>query len=218
LGQAALYALRLLRDPARTEYVFLAAYYTNVLWPGRLLEHFATPPATLPTDTDDPESLGGIYARYMKVLGGPGLPDMRTQVSGRDQGSFAASLRRKFFDRRKEYRAQALTAQHDLWHVLTGYSTDEVGEVCLQAFVYAQVGTPLSLLITGGGLLRACVRGEWSAFGRVRRAYARGLAAQPLLLANWQALWPLPPGEVRNQLHLKAESEGDRPVQAICKA
>ena len=42
---------------------------------------------------------------------------------------------------------------HDLWHVLTGYGTDELGEAALLAFSYAQVpGRANRLLVIGAGL------------------------------------------------------------------
>ena len=31
-----------------------------------------------------------------------------------------------------------LRDQHDLWHVVTGYGRDELGELCLLGFTYAQ--------------------------------------------------------------------------------
>jgi ubiquinone biosynthesis protein COQ4 len=42
---------------------------------------------------------------------------------------------------------------HDIWHVLTGYDRDALGEMCLAAFSYREVrGAGWALIVTGGFL------------------------------------------------------------------
>ena len=60
---------------------------------------------------------------------------------------------------------------HDLWHVLTGYGRDGMGEACLVAFSYAQTRSP------GFGLM-----GLAAAF-----KLKREVPNQPMLKAVWQA-------------------------------
>jgi len=43
---------------------------------------------------------------------------------------------------------------HDIWHVLTGYDRDALGEMCLAAFSYREVRGPGWALIVAGGFLR----------------------------------------------------------------
>ncbi len=43
---------------------------------------------------------------------------------------------------------------HDVWHVLTGYGCDALGEMCLAAFSYQEVRGPGWALIVTGGFLR----------------------------------------------------------------
>jgi ubiquinone biosynthesis protein COQ4 len=67
--------------------------------------------------------------------------------------------------------ARRLRDIHDLWHVLTGYSTDALGEVCVVAFSYAQTrSSGFALIALAGG-----------------RELARGLPGYPVRKAVWQA-------------------------------
>ncbi|MBC8121836.1 MAG: hypothetical protein H7Y22_08380 [Gemmatimonadaceae bacterium] len=191
------HALCLLREPERTDCVFLIALYSDVLLPGRHLEAFVQPGYVLPPlsflRSLSEGSLGYTYALYAQALQAEGgnLDTVLNSALQADRGTASEALRLRFYDIRRVQRGRALTDQHDLWHVLTGYDTSEVGEVCLQAFSHAQVGNGLSLLITCGGLLRALSRGEWSLFGRVLAAYRRGKQCKPLVTINWDSFWEL---------------------------
>lgn len=61
---------------------------------------------------------------------------------------------------------------HDVWHVLTGYGRDPLGEACLVAFSYAQTRGPGWALIALGAALRArsrpVARAIWQGFRRGR--------------------------------------------------
>lgn len=211
-GQLAMLALtnglKLLARPERTEYVFSTALYINILIPGRHLEAFCAPTAALPSPDElwalPRGSLGQTYAEYMGPLleANASLHQVADDVRDRERNTAKEALRLRFHDIRQEHRRRAITDQHDLWHVVTGYSTSEVDEVCLQAFNHAQVGNGLSLAITFGGLLRALLRAEWSAPARIWNAYQRGRQSQVLLFVDWQLLWSLPLSEVRLQLEL----------------
>ena len=86
---------------------------------------------------------------------------------------------------------------HDIWHVLTGYGCDALGEACLAAFSYAQTGGLGWALISGGGALsirhsegHPLRRAIWEGYRRGRRAawlpgedYLR-LLAEPLETAR----------------------------------
>lgn len=191
------HSLCLIREPERTDCVFLTALYSDVLIPGRHLEDFAQPGYVLPPLSVlhllSESSLGHVYALYAQPLqaGGGNLDTVLNSALQADSSTANEALRLRFYDIRRVQRGRVLTDQHDLWHVLTGYATSEVGEVCLQAFSYAQVGNGLSLLITCGGLLRALSRGEWSVFGRVLDAYRRGKRCKPLVTMDWASLWEL---------------------------
>jgi ubiquinone biosynthesis protein COQ4 len=66
---------------------------------------------------------------------------------------------------------------HDIWHVLTGYGTDILGEACLAAFSYAQTEGLGWVLLAGGGAFylhpvegHSLRRAVWEGYLRGRRA------------------------------------------------
>jgi ubiquinone biosynthesis protein COQ4 len=132
---------------------------------------------TLPEDT-----LGGAYVRSLDRQGldpdifqpPPGLPEDLTYV------------------------AQRVRQTHDLWHVLTGLSTDIPGEVALQAFTDSQLGLKLSLAIVLFGQLFFGLRYPrmWRMVARARKA---GKAADFLLGVRWEEFWTRPLSQVREQ-------------------
>jgi ubiquinone biosynthesis protein Coq4 len=206
-GLALKHGIFVLLDPTRIDEIFLTALYTDILKPGEHLEFFEEPVNSLPAISDllsfPEESLGFTYARRAEPLQAKSdLTDVLVAAVEQDRETLGASIRRRFIDQRRIHRGRSLTEQHDLWHIITGYGTDEVDEVCLQAFSHAQVGNGFSLLITLGGLMRALVRGEWSVFSKVLRAYRRGKNAETLLLVDWDSLWELPLNQARENLKL----------------
>ncbi|MFO0658397.1 MAG: Coq4 family protein [Polyangiaceae bacterium] len=97
------------------------------------------------------------------------------------------------------YISQRLRQVHDLWHVLTGYSTDVAGEVELQAFTYAQIQAPSSLLIATLGSLRYRKSGG-RLFSRAWAAYRRGQRAHGLATFNYEDHWATPVSELKQIL------------------
>jgi ubiquinone biosynthesis protein COQ4 len=102
-----------------------------------------------------------------------------------------------------ERYGKRLRDQHDLWHTLTGYGRDELGELCLLAFTYAQTrnrGIGLIVLVgayklrkaLGKGVVRAALRG----YRDGRRA--RWLPEQP-----WETLLQEPLENVRGRLGIQ---------------
>lgn len=67
--------------------------------------------------------------------------------------------------------ARRLRDVHDVWHVLSGYGRDPMGEVCVVAFSYAQTGSMGFALIAAGGA----------------RKIARELPGEPVRRAVWEA-------------------------------
>lgn len=88
---------------------------------------------------------------------------------------------------------------HDLWHVLTGFDTDVPGELGLQAFGIAQLGTPLGYVLLAAGFLHQIgdsTDGE-RLLAEVSRGWHLGRTARPLFGADWEPLFPRPLAEVR---------------------
>ena len=109
---------------------------------------------------------------------------------------------------------------HDLWHVLTGYGRDAIGEACIVGFSYPQTRSlGFGLIAVGGALkLRSALPGQpilravWEAYQNGRKAnwlpaedYLR-LLAEPLASARARLNIPRPvqyekvPQELRDSL------------------
>ena len=56
-----------------------------------------------------------------------------------------------------------LRQSHDIWHVVTGFGTDKVGEIALKAFEVAQARRPLVASIVAQFILKALVKSPCSA-------------------------------------------------------
>ncbi len=99
--------------------------------------------------------------------------------------------------------ARRMRDVHDLWHVLSGYNTDALGEVCVVAFSFAQTKSSGFALIAAAGAneLQRLLPGH-----PVRRAtwqaYINGRRAAWLPAADYQALLSQPLVEVRKQLNI----------------
>ena len=92
---------------------------------------------------------------------------------------------------------------HDLWHTLTSYGRDELGEVCLLAFTCAQSPNRGIAFITLVGVYQMIKRYGWDVPGAVLGAYRDGKKAQWLPAQDWEALLQQPIGEVRSRLNIR---------------
>jgi ubiquinone biosynthesis protein COQ4 len=125
----------------------------------------------LPADT-----LGGAYARHMKANGL--RPDFYKDVAPHH---------------RMHYLRMRMRQTHDVWHVLSGFGTDEFGEVGLQGFYFAQFTNGQSALIASAAMLKSVLRGR---FGDLEKhvdafceGYCNGKRAERLLEVRWEELW-----------------------------
>lgn len=93
---------------------------------------------------------------------------------------------------------------HDVWHVLTGYGTDALGEVCLLAFTYAQTSNrALGFLATAGAFeLKRRSPGE-PYLRAVLEAWRHGRSARWLQPLDYEELFLERLDAAR--LHLKIE-------------
>ena len=92
-------------------------------------------------------------------------------------------------DPRAAFLMQRIRQTHDLWHVVTGYSPDVPGEVLLQAFTFAQLRTPSSLLIALLGTTRLALRGRLSCVPRLFNAFRHGARAKKMAPMYWEEHW-----------------------------
>ena len=93
---------------------------------------------------------------------------------------------------------------HDLWHVLTAYGREPLGEACLLAFTHVQTGNPgiLFLLIMS---LRKLSRGYgMGALKLLLRARKAGKRATWLPPIDWEAKLAEPLESIRQELDIEA--------------
>jgi ubiquinone biosynthesis protein COQ4 len=105
---------------------------------------------------------------------------------------------------------------HDIWHVLTGYKADEsLGEACLVAFSYAQVGGLGWAFIGGAAALKSLKVTGNSLFAKaVWEGYRHGRQAKWISGEDYEALMAEPIDRARARLgiaepvaYLKAQRE-----------
>jgi ubiquinone biosynthesis protein COQ4 len=188
---------KIVRDPEQTDQVLEFSAYMNAGTSARRVARFYEQPAAqdlflerraIDSRTVDldvlaalpPGTLGHEYARFLRSRGF--TPDV-----------FAID---EAVPDRASYVAQRFRQTHDLWHVLTGFSTDAASEVALQAFTYGQTGAPSTGIIAAIGTLRAAVAG-YRIGGATLAAYRNGRAASYLGAFPWEEHWATPIAELR---------------------
>jgi ubiquinone biosynthesis protein Coq4 len=126
----------------------------------------------LPADT-----LGGAYARHMK----------------------ANDLRADYYDvkvtprNRMQFLRQRMRQTHDIWHVLSGWGTDEFEEVGIQGFTAGQYMSSMAAIIGAAAFLKSIVRCRFNELERhvdnFCEGYGAGKRAENLLAVKWEELW-----------------------------
>ena len=99
---------------------------------------------------------------------------------------------------------------HDLWHVLTGYGADGLGEGALLAFSLAQRYTRSGALLTFGASTRIVQGVGPSWLGYVGRAWRRGRSAVHLSALPYEKLLPLALDQVRRAAGIEEPSVAHR--------
>jgi ubiquinone biosynthesis protein COQ4 len=134
-------------------------------------------------------SLGRAYLAYLDANGfaPTGLLEVQDRVRAawqRDEGVPALDPLRVWF------RDRTILA-HDLFHLLTDYGTDELGEATLLAFSLAQLGGRGQAFLTVGAALEVARTLGWGFFAYDFRAWRRGRRAAWLPALPWEELLPL---------------------------
>lgn len=89
---------------------------------------------------------------------------------------------------------------HDIWHILSGYGRDALGEACLVAFSYAQTRGKGWLLIAIGASLRSRTGPRQPYVRAIWQGYRRGKAAAWLLGEDYERLMNEPLEAARRRL------------------
>lgn len=165
------------------------------------------------------DSVGRAYLRFMdaEAITADGLVEASIEGAGRARHASVATTDHEVFD-------TWLRDSHDLWHTVTGYQGDLVGEAALLAFSFAQTRHPGVGLIVLAALLRTSFLGRVlgpepnpeaepndDAPAEVRRmivqGFMRGLRAEWLPAQDWEHLLSQPLAQTRRALRL-----GDAPT------
>jgi len=129
--------------------------------------------------TYPPRSLGAAYLAYFESNGidlfEPALLPVETH---------------------QDYIATRLREAHDVFHVVTGYGTDEIGELELQWFNLGNLGWgPLPFIVFIASFFMGRMRqygGVWRVWKRAWAAYRRGRRSRALVSVVWEDYWHMP--------------------------
>jgi len=141
-------------------------------------------------------SLGRAYARFTEVeeISADGLTEASEE--GRDEMREMSAAQIKYHERQRD--------AHDLWHVSTGYGRDPLGELCLLAVTWRQLGNLGILVIILFGYLSSRQDAPNLPIGRaIMEGFRLGRLAKGLPGAHWEHLLTQPLEEVRAQLGIQ---------------
>ncbi len=144
-----------------------------------------------------PRSLGQAYAAYFEA-NGISLFEPPTLPVETDQ----------------DYLATRLREVHDVFHVVTGYGTDDLGELELQWFNMGNVGWgPLPIIVFVASLVTGRMKkcgGFWNVCKRALAAYRRGRRSRSLVSIVWEDYWHMPVRDVQSLLCAPVEVDAPR--------
>ena len=205
----AFYSLaRLVKDPNRLGEVF------------EMSDALATPDALRPMVdrlTEDPVVARSFEERHRIRID---LAELRQLPEGTFGRAFAehmiaakldpAALPTLASDDANAFFRAHLYETHDIWHVVTGFGTDVVGELGLQAFYQAQIPGPLPSLLLAVGLLRSAIFDQALTVPFMEalvRGWRMGKASRPLFGVRWAAYWTTSLDDVRRELGIPGAGE-----------
>ena len=159
--------------------------------------------ATLPDG-----SLGRAYLDFIRAedLTADGLVD--ASIEGGDLGDTFTEDERLFRRRTRD--------MHDLWHVVTGYGRDEIGELCLLAFTYSQLrnlGVRFIIWIGGREARKALPRLNVRA--AIREGFAHGKQAVWLPALDWEDMLAQPLTDIRQMIGYQRQGQYFRVVRDL---
>lgn len=139
-------------------------------------------------------SLGRAYLAFLESEGITADGLVEASVEGTDT---------RYYDPNSDigYFRERMRDSHDLWHTVTGYKGDLLGEASLLAFTFAQTGHPgIGFLASLGLLFNPSREGRQM----ILDGFRRGRRAAWLPPRDWAALLERPLDEVRAELGIEA--------------
>ncbi|WP_293700294.1 MULTISPECIES: Coq4 family protein [unclassified Sphingopyxis] len=137
-------------------------------------------------------SVGHAYVTFMR----------REGLSAAGLVAEADKMGRPKFDDQVQWYANRLRDTHDLFHILTGYGRDALGEQCVLGFTYGQTGNYGNFFIAyaGGYEVKRGVKAKAPVFGAIRQGQRHGKAAKAIIEQDIRALLAEPLDAARARL------------------
>ena len=135
-----------------------------------------------------PGSLGYVYYHHMTENGIPAY----------DYSAFESPDDASYIQLRK-------MQTHDIWHVVTGYNTNLIGELSLQGFYQGQGPTVYQTLLMSALVLHfATIQTKQLslALEGLFEGWQRGRAARPLWGIRWEEMWETPLVDIQNEYNI----------------
>lgn len=165
-----------------------------------------------------PENVEIIAERY--IAPSPDLNQLLTYPKNSLGYQYAFHLKQAGFDP-NFYRPIAITNEasyvlfrfrqtHDIWHLVTGFDTNVIGELGLKAFEIAQTRRPLAFVLLVGGLFKGLIHFPRSLnllLQQIIRGYRLGNHCQPFLAQKWEENWKKPLTEWQEKLRVTSFQE-----------
>jgi ubiquinone biosynthesis protein COQ4 len=139
--------------------------------------------------THPQDSLGHIYAAALKKTGFD--PNLHAGMTVESDGRYV------------ELR---LSQTHDLWHVVTGFDTSEIGEIGLQAFHLSQFPYPLATMLVANSLMSSTLLTPAELpklLGAISLGLQMGKAAKSLFAQKWEEAWEKPLSQWQAELNIQ---------------
>lgn len=163
--------------------------------------------------TQEPEVISLVRERYLKPV--PNLNRLRNLPEGSlgrayarhlDDNNFDPNYYRKIEVRNDtDYILMRIRQTHDIWHVVTGFDTDALGEIAIKGVELSQTHRPMAAVICAGGIFRYMLK-QPAEFGKcieaIAAGYSLGLKARPLLGVKWEEMWDRQLDELRASLKI----------------
>jgi len=110
---------------------------------------------------------------------------------------------RKFTPEQEKFHLRQRDA-HDLWHVVTGYGRDQLGELCLLAVTYKMIDNPGFLLIIFFGLMQnRKMNSQVSIMRALREAFRNGGQMFWLPEVDWREAMAQPLETLRTEWNIR---------------
>ena len=137
-------------------------------------------------------SVGHAYVTFMR----------REGLSAAGLVAEADKMGRPKFDDQVQWYSNRLRDTHDLFHILTGYGRDALGEQCVLGFTYGQTGNYGNFFIAyaGGYEVKRGVKSDAPVFGAIRQGQRHGRASKAIIEQDIRALLAEPLEAARARL------------------